>query len=156
MMQHRLSAVLLAAGLASAPAQDLPKALQDGRFTWKASGPLVDVGPGREAADPLVSIKDPSVVFYHGRWHVFATVRMKSGKVDLEYLRTPNGPPTSATANSSAPAWMNGWKWTQPPCASSSRARATRNTGAALTAPSRGGWECSNWSRDAATAGPVR
>ena len=86
MMPRLLAAALLAAGLASTLAQDASKALEDGRFSWKASAPLIDVGPGREAADPLISIKDPTVVFHGGRWHVFATVRMKSGKVDMEYL----------------------------------------------------------------------
>jgi hypothetical protein len=85
-MPHLLVVMVLAASLVSVVAQNLSEALQDGRFSWKASGPLIDVGPGREAADPLISIKDPTVVFHGGRWHVFATVRMKSGKVDMEYL----------------------------------------------------------------------
>ncbi len=58
----------------------------DGRFSWRASEPLIDVGPGKNAADPHVSIKDPTVVHFEGRWHLFATLRMKSGKVDIEYL----------------------------------------------------------------------
>jgi Glycosyl hydrolase family 62 len=70
----------------SVPAQKAWSAFDNGQFAWKASGPLLDVGPGREAADPLVSIKDPTFIFQGGRWHLFATVRMKSGKVDIEYL----------------------------------------------------------------------
>jgi hypothetical protein len=69
-------------GLAQAPWP----AFEDGRFSWKATGPLLDVGPGKDAPDPLVSIKDPTIVFQDGRWHLFATVRMRSGKVDIEYL----------------------------------------------------------------------
>ncbi len=68
------------------PAQDAGKAFDDGRFAWRATGPLIDVGPGKDAPDPHVSIKDPTFVFHGGRWHLFATVRMKSGKVDIEYL----------------------------------------------------------------------
>ncbi|MBI5383639.1 MAG: glycoside hydrolase [Verrucomicrobia bacterium] len=79
-----LAAVLAAA--AGVPAQTPWQAFEDGRFSWKATGPLIDVGPGKDAADPHVSIKDPTVVFHDGRWHLFATVRMKSGKVDIEYL----------------------------------------------------------------------
>jgi len=71
------------AGAAAAPAWS---AFEDGRFAWTASGPLIDVGPGREASDPHVSVKDPTVVFHEGRWHLFATVRMKSGKVDMLYM----------------------------------------------------------------------
>jgi len=67
------------------PAQDAT-ALADGRFAWKTSGPLIDVGLGKDAADPHVAIKDPTIVFHNGRWHLFATVRLKSGKVDIEYL----------------------------------------------------------------------
>lgn len=55
-------------------------------FAWRASAPLIDVGPGTNAADPHVSIKDPTVVYSGGQWHLFATVRMKSGKVDIAYL----------------------------------------------------------------------
>jgi len=59
-------------------------ALGDGKFFWKASGPLV--GPDLRAADPHVSIKDPTIVRHQGRWHMFCTVRLASGKVDIEYL----------------------------------------------------------------------
>lgn len=73
--------------LLPAPAQDF---LETGRFTWKASAPLVDVGTGKDAVDPHVSIKDPTFVFHDGLWHLFTTVRMKSGKVDIEYLKFPD------------------------------------------------------------------
>ena len=56
----------------------------DGRFSWKASAPLVM--PKDTAADPAVSIKDPTIVYDQGRWHMFCTVRRVTGKVDLEYL----------------------------------------------------------------------
>jgi len=59
-------------------------AFENGRFLWRASAPLL--GPDTTAADPHVSIKDPTLVYYEGRWHLFATVRMRSGKVDIEYL----------------------------------------------------------------------
>ncbi|MEI7731674.1 MAG: non-reducing end alpha-L-arabinofuranosidase family hydrolase [Verrucomicrobiota bacterium] len=71
---------------ARAGSVDESNPLANGRFRWQASDPLIDVGPGRQADDPQVSIKDPTVLFHEGRWHVFATVRMKSGKVDMQYL----------------------------------------------------------------------
>ena len=37
------------------------------------------------ATDTQVSIKDPTVVFQDGRWHLFCTVRFQSGKVDIVY-----------------------------------------------------------------------
>jgi hypothetical protein len=63
-----------------------------GHFAWKATGPLIDVGPGRQAADPHVAIKDPSFVLHQARWHLFATLRMKSGKVDITYLSFADWP----------------------------------------------------------------
>lgn len=60
------------------------KAFEDGRFSWKASAPLVT--PSSKAADPAVSIKDPTIIREADRWHMFATVRLASGKVDIEYL----------------------------------------------------------------------
>lgn len=71
---------------AALPGQPTSSAFEDGRFAWQATGPLLDVGSGKDAPDPMVSIKDPTVVFHQGRWHLFATVRLKSGKVDIEYL----------------------------------------------------------------------
>jgi hypothetical protein len=68
-----------------AAAQATPDPFVDGRFHWRASAPLIDVGPGRDAADPHVAIKDPSIVFHEGRWHLFTTLRMKSGRVIMEY-----------------------------------------------------------------------
>ena len=59
-------------------------AFESGRFQWRASAPLL--GPDTKAADAHVSIKDPTIVYHDGRWHLFATVRMRSGKVDIEYL----------------------------------------------------------------------
>ena len=60
------------------------RALRDGQFAWRASGPLL--AGDKNAANPHVSIKDPTFVQYDGRWHLFATVRTQSGKVDIEYL----------------------------------------------------------------------
>ena len=58
--------------------------MQDGKFCWKASDPLLGLGP--QAADPHVCIKDPTIVRHAGRWHLFCTMRFASGKVDTEYL----------------------------------------------------------------------
>jgi hypothetical protein len=76
----------LLGGVVGLLAQNAKDPFTDGHFSWKTSPPLIDVGPGRMAADPLLAIKDPTVVYHGGLWHVFATVRAKSGKVDIEYL----------------------------------------------------------------------
>ena len=77
---------------ANRSAGETENALTSGRFSWKASPPQIDVGPGKDAPDPHVSIKDPTFVFHEGRWHLFATVRMKSGRVDIEYLNFTDWP----------------------------------------------------------------
>jgi hypothetical protein len=60
------------------------RAFEDGKFSWKASGPLV--APRAGGSDPAVSIKDPTIVRDGDRWHMFCTVRSASGKVGIEYL----------------------------------------------------------------------
>lgn len=42
-------------------------------WAWKASGPLLLPGPA--GGETWLSLKDPSVVRHHDRWHLFCTVR---------------------------------------------------------------------------------
>ncbi|HEU5161157.1 MAG TPA: non-reducing end alpha-L-arabinofuranosidase family hydrolase [Streptosporangiaceae bacterium] len=53
-------------------------------FGWSSSGVLVSPKP--DAAHPIVSIKDPSVVRYRDRWLVYATTANTSGNWSLAYL----------------------------------------------------------------------
>ena len=85
--RHIGIACLAAGYFANQPVGAAVSPLDTGRFTWRASGPLIDVGPGKDAPDPHVAIKDPTVVFHQGQWHLFATLRKRSGAVDIEYLR---------------------------------------------------------------------
>ena len=70
-----------------------------GRFKWIISPPLVSPpevrlgtpygGVPRTAdrpTDTLYSIKDPTVVYYKGRWHLFCTIRGKQRSHQIEYL----------------------------------------------------------------------
>lgn len=61
-----------------------PAWLTTGEFRWKCSPPLI--GPIETTADPDVALKDPTMVFHEGKWHLFATHRRASGKVDMQYL----------------------------------------------------------------------
>lgn len=79
-----LACLSLLTARAADPATAPWKAFEDGKFSWKASAPLV--APDARAADPAICTKDPTVVRHGGRWHLFCTVRLKSGKVDIEYL----------------------------------------------------------------------
>ena len=71
----------------------------DGLFRWPCSPPLL--AADATAPDPHVSIKDPTIVFSDGRWHLFATVRIKSGKVDIEYLSFADWPQAAAAPRTS-------------------------------------------------------
>ena len=84
-MKLRSFSVLLAAMAAVCVAAESP-GWSTGEFRWKSSGALIDVEAQRAAEDPHVALKDPTIVFHNGRWHLFGTLRMKSGRVCMQYL----------------------------------------------------------------------
>jgi hypothetical protein len=55
-----------------------------GRFQWKATPPLL--APLDRPDDSFYSVKDPSVVFHNGRWHVFCTIRGQKRSHQIEYF----------------------------------------------------------------------
>lgn len=61
----------------------VPAALT-GEFQWDATGPLIR-SQDRDG-DSYHSIKDPTVVRYGGRWHLFCTIRGKTRSHQIEYL----------------------------------------------------------------------
>ncbi len=58
--------------------------LRAGRFDWTISEPLV--APAERVDDPCRAIKDPSVVFFDRRWHLFCTIRSRKRTHQIEYL----------------------------------------------------------------------
>ncbi|MBB5800293.1 endo-1,4-beta-xylanase [Saccharothrix ecbatanensis] len=54
------------------------------RFRWSSSGPII--APKNDSTHRLSAIKDPSVVFHNGRYHVFATVTSSTGGYGMVYL----------------------------------------------------------------------
>jgi endo-1,4-beta-xylanase len=72
-----------AAGSASAAGPPRGAAGLPSSFQWSSSGPLI--GPKPDAAHPVVSVKDPSVIRYKGRWLVYATTANTAGGWSLEY-----------------------------------------------------------------------
>ena len=47
-------------------------------FTWNSSGALA--GPKSDSSHPnIAGLKDPSVVFHNGKWHVFASIASSAG-----------------------------------------------------------------------------
>jgi hypothetical protein len=70
---------------ATQPAGQQPaNALQTGDFRWNVSKPLI--GPASRPADPCHAIKDPSIVYHGGRWHLFCTIRSQKRTHQIEYL----------------------------------------------------------------------
>ena len=55
-----------------------------GKIRWTSSPPLIS--PIKERDDACRSIKDPTVVFFESRWHVFATIRSRKRTHQIEYL----------------------------------------------------------------------
>ncbi|MDW8036908.1 MAG: non-reducing end alpha-L-arabinofuranosidase family hydrolase, partial [Thermoguttaceae bacterium] len=60
------------------------EALLQGQFFWQIGPPLVE--PVQPAGDVCYSVKDPSIVFHEGRWHLFCTVRGQKRTHQIEYL----------------------------------------------------------------------
>ncbi|WP_436847948.1 non-reducing end alpha-L-arabinofuranosidase family hydrolase [Streptomyces coeruleorubidus] len=53
-------------------------------FRWSSSGVLI--GPKSDASHDIRAVKDPSVVRYNGKWHVFASTTNSSGGYGMQYL----------------------------------------------------------------------
>ncbi|MEA3400597.1 MAG: non-reducing end alpha-L-arabinofuranosidase family hydrolase [Armatimonadota bacterium] len=88
----RVVASVLALGLTAAGGADpQPEARQGaiadllaGRFQWTISEPLL--APVESPDDTYYSVKDPSVVFHEGRWHLFCSVRGRERSHQIEYI----------------------------------------------------------------------
>ena len=70
----------VAAEIDRAPALELPK-------VWEYSAPLIE--PADRSEDRSRAQKDPSIVFFEGRWHVFMTVKLP-GRSAIEYCSFTN------------------------------------------------------------------
>jgi hypothetical protein len=57
--------------------------LATGWFAWRAGLPLVQ--PYHHHGDHCYSVKDPSVVRFDGRWHLFCTIRSERRTHQIEY-----------------------------------------------------------------------
>ena len=79
-----LALAVLNGGPPVEPARPGGNGLRTGHFQWKISPPRV--APAETPEDTFYSVKDPSVVFYQGRWHLFCTVRGRKRTHQIEYL----------------------------------------------------------------------
>jgi endo-1,4-beta-xylanase len=53
-------------------------------FRWSSTGPIL--APVSDPTHNLVSIKDPSVVYYNGKWHVFVSTVDVNGVYSMAYM----------------------------------------------------------------------
>lgn len=58
--------------------------LRSGKFSWSSTSALI--GPAVRRDDPCDSIKDPSVISFDGRWHLFASIRSHIRTHQVEYM----------------------------------------------------------------------
>ena len=63
-------------------------------YAWTSTGPLISAIP--DATHPIVSVKDPTAVFYNNQWLVYATTADTSGNWNMVYLNFPNWNQASA------------------------------------------------------------
>jgi len=84
-----LVALCVSCAVLCAAAAERPQRTHDGPFSaapirWTVSKPLV--GPVNHGGDLCYSVKDPTIVRYDGRWHLFCTIRSKRRTHQIEYL----------------------------------------------------------------------
>jgi hypothetical protein len=81
--------ILLAGGTgkATSPASDKQQAIDNllaGQFKWTVSSPLIY--PAKRPPEVVYSVKDPTIVRYEGRWHLFCTIRGQKRSHQIEYI----------------------------------------------------------------------
>lgn len=80
---RKLFSAVLTTTLLSSTALAQQSVWDSGQFTWRVSQPILSVSEERLPASeqPWIAVKDPSVVSYDGKWHLFCTLRkQKSGQ----------------------------------------------------------------------------
>ena len=82
--------VLVAAGVNAADP------LVTGDFRWTSSEPVQS--PVKRTNDPCYSVKDPSIVRFGGRWHLFTTIRSVRSTHQIEYCSFADWPEANAAA----------------------------------------------------------
>lgn len=78
-----LTLVVVLGGMGFADSGGAVNWLETGDFSWEVSEPLV--APVERENDVCISVKDPTVVQYEGRWHLFCTIRSQVRSHQIEY-----------------------------------------------------------------------
>lgn len=88
-MIMQFKGIVLAILLAEISFGQLP---EDGRFHWRVSSPLLEVNANQlpeSEAHPWIAVKDPSIVRFEDKWHLFCTLRKNKkgdGRIRIGYL----------------------------------------------------------------------
>lgn len=69
--------------LLPSPTRAADSPLATGEFLWTSTQPVVSPA---QRGDHCYSVKDPSIVRYNGRWHLFCTIRSEKRSHQIEYL----------------------------------------------------------------------
>ncbi len=94
-MRAALATCLALAGLvgpltAETPNEPPAAGLPTGDFRWVVTPPLVS--PADRPDDPCHAVKDPSIVRFRDRWHLFCTIRSRRRTHQIEYLSFADWP----------------------------------------------------------------
>jgi len=68
--------------------QEYRNPFQSGKFRWWAGEPVLS--PTNRPGDKCYSVKDPSVVKFEDRWHLFCTIRSEKRTHQIEYVSFKN------------------------------------------------------------------
>jgi hypothetical protein len=79
-----LACMLAAATVTADPSASTSKPSIHEPLRWKSTGPLIKAVS--DESHHLVSIKDPTIVRYGGKWHIYATVANTAGQWNMVYL----------------------------------------------------------------------
>lgn len=80
---------LFVAGPTPSACAQIPR---DGDFQWKVSQPFLEIDPQKlpkSTKHPWLSVKDPSIVRFKNKWHLFCTLRKNKtgdGRIRIGYL----------------------------------------------------------------------
>ncbi len=94
-MLRTIAVVVACVWCSPLPAQSSP--WRTGRFRWRVSQPILSVAQERlpRSEHPWIAVKDPSIVRYQDRWHLFCTLRKQQqgqGRIRIGYCSFEDWP----------------------------------------------------------------
>ena len=65
-------------------------------YSWTSTGPIIS--PKSDSTHNIIAVKDPSAVFFNGRWVIYASDVNSAGNYNMEYLNVAADWSDAATA----------------------------------------------------------